>query len=138
MITAIKAFFAGWSVYKWIGVVLLVVGFIGGVFLAVTSAYNGVFQRGYDAAVAVEKVRYQDILLQAQDKALRAQIELTKKAEEYGALKAQFDVMLTEGPKEVIRNVRQDPKFAATRRPAALHEQRVRELRQLQTAAAQH
>lgn len=136
MITAIKAFFAGWSVYKWLGIILMVVGLLTSCYLAITKAYNGVYQRGYDAAVAVEKARYQDILLQAQDKALSAQAKLTAKTQEYGELKAQFDVMQARGPDEVKRNVRQDPKFAAARRPAALHEQRVRELRQIQDAAA--
>lgn len=133
-----KGFFASSNLYTWIGIVLLATSLLAGCVVAVTRAYDSIYDAGHKAGVTEQVAGYQQRLLEAQDKAMALQQELTNKAVEYGVLQAQFTALEAVTPEETIRYVRQDPKFAAARRPVDLHAQRIRQLQSLREAAAAH
>lgn len=125
------------SVYKYGGIALGVVAILAAAIAATVAAYNSVYDSGFAAGETAIRAGYQERLLQAQDRALEMQKEIYEKSVQFTALQQQYVELEAKSPEEVIRYVRSDPKFAATRRPADLHALRVRELQSLrQTAAA--
>lgn len=124
--------------YTIAGAAVLSIGLIGLSIMGVKHAYSSIYDSGYQAGELAEKARIQELILKKQDENLALQAQLTVKATEFGTLSAQFAALEAQAPQQVTKYVRQDPVFAASKRPADLHALRVRELEGLRAAAAQH
>lgn len=135
---AVKALFAASALWKYLGIIMLVTAFFVGMLLVVTKTYNSIYDRGHLAGTQQQLLIRQTELLKIQTAQLKMQQKLNESSRKYDLLYAQFTELEQQGPEVVIRNVRQDPAFAASRRPTALHEQRLRELESLRQAAALH
>ena len=126
------------SVYRALGAGLITIGVLALCIIGTIKAYNGIYERGVMAGTNAELARSRQLLLKAQDKVLAAQQQILEQSTQYAALQAKFEAMEAMSPKEVVRYVRSDPAFAASKRPADLHALRVRELQSLRAAAATH
>lgn len=116
--------------------VLAIVVVLAASYIGVTRAYQSVFNSGVEVGRLQAATEHQAAVIQAQEKALAIQTQLLAAQTQYQTLYAQFQALEQASPKEVVRYVRQDPAFAAAKRPADLHALRVRELQQLRQAAA--
>lgn len=134
--TAVKAWFKANKLWGMLAILLGSAAFLSGAYIGVTHAYMSVFNRGHDSGVVETDAKYKEKIIQYQGQQLELQRQLLQKGAEYTALMAKFDEQEQTSPKEVVKYVREDPQFAASKRPPHLQQLRVDELRSLRQAAA--
>ena len=134
----VKAFLAA-NKLRAAGIILLVVVLVlSGCYVAVTRAYRSIYDAGYHAGKIEVDAQYKDAIIAHQAEQLKLQKQIMADTTRYNNLFDLYRQMEAQGPKEIVRYVREDPAFAASKRPARAHAQRVRELQSLREAAATH
>lgn len=135
---AVKTWFAANKLWGVLAILLGSAAFLSGAYIGVTHAYMSVYNRGHDAGVIEVETRYKDRIIQYQGQQLVLQRALLQQGSKYTALMEKFSALEQTRPEEVVKYVREDPQFAAAKRPDHLQQLRVAELQSLRQAAATH